>query len=180
MNNTPASITLRPLTLEDYPAWYTGYAKRLPSQHPYDEGAIDMAHASIDTYAAMIRYHATRAQAHEEYILGIFSSLTHEHLGMVSINILDTDLKWAELGYQIHNHQWRKGYGYAALQAAIERMPELSIRRLEAYTYEDNLASRSLLAKAGFELEGIRRSFLYDNGIWNDQHVYVYINEDIV
>ena len=175
--STPA-IELRALTLEDYPAWYAGYSKRLPSQRPHDEGRIDIAHASIDTYAAMIRYHSH--QAPKEYILGIFSAETNEHLGMVSINILDTELKWAEIGYQIHNHQWRKGYGYAALQAVIKLMPELGIRRLEAYTYEDNQASRSLLAKVGFELEGIRRSFLYENGVWNDQHVYVYINEDTV
>ena len=73
--STPA-IELRALTLEDYPAWYAGYSKRLPSQRPHDEGRIDIAHASIDTYAAMIRYHSH--QAPKEYILGIFSAETQD------------------------------------------------------------------------------------------------------
>lgn len=65
------------------------------------------------------------------------------------------------VGYWIGQPYWGKGYASSALQQLISTLllapAYASIRRLEAHVHAGNVASRRVLEKSGFQLEGTLR-----------------------
>src|SRR5712692_9166659 len=58
-----------------------------------------------------------------------------------------------ELGYRLRKAAWGKGYGTEGSRALIRKgFTELGVRRVVASTYQDNLASRRVMEKAGMTL----------------------------
>ncbi len=59
----------------------------------------------------------------------------------------------AELGYRLRKTAWGKGYGTEVSRALISKgFTEMGVRRVVASTYEDNIASRRVMEKAGMTL----------------------------
>lgn len=55
-----------------------------------------------------------------------------------------------ELGYRLRRASWGKGYGTEGSRALIRKaFTELGARRIVASTYQDNIASRRVMEKAG-------------------------------
>ena len=58
-----------------------------------------------------------------------------------------------ELGYRLRTSAWGKGYGTEGSRALIRKgFTELGMRRVFATTYEENIASRRVMEKAGLTL----------------------------
>src|SRR5262245_61901856 len=58
-----------------------------------------------------------------------------------------------ELGYRLRQAAWGKGYGTEGARALIRKgFTELGVQRVLARTYQDNLASRRVMEKAGLKL----------------------------
>ena len=58
-----------------------------------------------------------------------------------------------EVGYRLRRAVWGRGYATEAVRALIHKgFAELGVRRVVARTYEDNLASRRVMEKAGMTL----------------------------
>jgi RimJ/RimL family protein N-acetyltransferase len=58
-----------------------------------------------------------------------------------------------ELGYRLHRAAWGRGYATEGARALIHKgFAELGVRRVVATAYQDNLASRRVLEKAGLRL----------------------------
>jgi RimJ/RimL family protein N-acetyltransferase len=58
-----------------------------------------------------------------------------------------------ELGYRLRRAAWGQGYGTEGSRALIRKgFTELGVRRVVASTYQDNLASRRVMEKAGMRL----------------------------
>ena len=66
----------------------------------------------------------------------------------------DTGIKddYIELGYVIHPKQHSKGYCTEALKGAIGFLFEKGFRTVGAAAFEDNIASRRVMEKAGMKL----------------------------
>ncbi len=62
------------------------------------------------------------------------------------------------IGYDVAPSQRRKGYGHIALRFALEEATNLKIAKVLLYAAEDNLASRSIIERAGGKLERISYS----------------------
>jgi RimJ/RimL family protein N-acetyltransferase len=59
----------------------------------------------------------------------------------------------ATLGYRLRQSAWGQGYATEGVRALIhEGFAELGVRRMIASTYQDNLASRRVMEKAGLTL----------------------------
>jgi len=59
-----------------------------------------------------------------------------------------------ELSYRLQRSVWRKGYATEGARALIRKgFTELGMRRVQATTYEHNVASRRVMEKAGMTLE---------------------------
>lgn len=82
------------------------------------------------------------------------------------------------IGYTIHNHYWRNGYGKETVKAAIElAFKELAFHRIEAHINVDNTPSYLLVENVGMEFESVRKGFIFEFGKWTDHLVY-YINSN--
>ena len=58
-----------------------------------------------------------------------------------------------ELGYRLRKAAWGKGYATEGSRALIRKgFKELGVQRVLATTYQDNLASRRVMEKAGLTL----------------------------
>ncbi len=55
----------------------------------------------------------------------------------------------------------------------------LRLHRIEAACIPDNARSIRVLEKAGFRREGLLRSYLRINGLWQDHYLYARITDDI-
>ena len=54
----------------------------------------------------------------------------------------------------------------------------LRLHRIEAACIPDNARSIRVLEKAGFQREGLLRSYLRINGVWQDHYLYALIADD--
>lgn len=71
----------------------------------------------------------------------------------------------AELGYMLAEEYWRQGVmTRAVVQICREAFARFDIVRIYAEPFERNAASRRVLEKAGFTLEGVMRSGVFKNG----------------
>ncbi|WP_053363539.1 GNAT family protein [Bacillus sp. FJAT-27251] len=94
-------------------------------------------------------------------------------IGTIGYNAWSPKHKRAEIGYEIHPDHWRKGYTFEALSKVIEYgFNGFGLTRIGAVVFIDNQASNELLAKAGFQQEGILRDYMYQNGVAHDTYVY--------
>jgi [ribosomal protein S5]-alanine N-acetyltransferase len=66
--------------------------------------------------------------------------------------------KVSELGYMLARKHWGGGVAREAVSAVIDRLFAEGQRRIFADTDPDNAASRALLERLGFRLEGILRA----------------------
>ena len=72
-----------------------------------------------------------------------------------------------------------RGYGTECARALVSLgFRELGFHRLEAHVNLDNPASQRVLTKAGFVREGIRKAFIFENGVWTDNLIYTIIAPD--
>ncbi|MBC2884623.1 GNAT family N-acetyltransferase [Ochrobactrum sp. CM-21-5] len=72
-----------------------------------------------------------------------------------------------------------KGYMTEALSLVIPfAFDQLRLHRLEAACIPHNVRSIRLLEKAGFQREGLLRSYLKINGFWQDHLLYALIESD--
>ncbi|MHA6252242.1 GNAT family N-acetyltransferase [Oceanobacillus sp. CAU 1775] len=94
-------------------------------------------------------------------------------IGTIGFNAWSIKHKRAEIGYEIHPEQWRKGYTLEAVSKAIQYgFGELGLTRIGAVVFIDNEASNNLLFKVGFQKEGVLRDYMYQNGKAHDTYVY--------
>ena len=84
----------------------------------------------------------------------------------------------AELGYYIGEPYWGKGYATSAVKQVCRFVFEnTDIIRIFAEPFVNNQASRRVLEKAGFQLEGTLRSNAVKNGKVLDMALYALVRE---
>ncbi|MFC7366003.1 MULTISPECIES: GNAT family N-acetyltransferase [Bhargavaea] len=94
-------------------------------------------------------------------------------IGTIGFNAWSPKHKRAEIGYEILPEHWRKGYTFEAITKLIQYgFDELGLTRIGAVVFMENEASNQLLAKVGFQREGILREYMYQNGKAYDTYVY--------
>lgn len=79
----------------------------------------------------------------------------------------------AEVGFLFAPSAQGKGYGFESLQALCEfAFNQGGIRRLTATVTAGNIASRALLEKTGFRLEGELRESYFLSGRWQNDWLF--------
>lgn len=92
----------------------------------------------------------------------------------------DIETGTAEVGYWLGEPFWGNGIATAALRAfARWAFEEFALRRLFAGVMASNLASRRVLEKVGFQLEGIHRQHIIKAGIVQDQAYYALLRDEV-
>jgi ribosomal-protein-alanine N-acetyltransferase len=86
----------------------------------------------------------------------------------------------ATLGYWIGEPVAGRGFATAAVGAMVAwAFDDLNLHRVEAACVPDNAASRRVLEKSGFQLEGKARAYLKINGVWADHLLFGLVNDGV-
>ena len=93
--------------------------------------------------------------------------------GITLSNIRRGVAQMGSIGYWSGEAHARKGHTLAAVRAVSGfGLGRLGLHRLEAACLPENEASRNLLLKAGFEIEGRATAYLKINGDWRDHLLF--------
>jgi RimJ/RimL family protein N-acetyltransferase len=85
----------------------------------------------------------------------------------------------AEVGYWIGEEHWGKGIATDALRVFVPyAFDHFGILRLYAHVFANNPASRRVLEKNGFQLEGIMRKAVIKQGQLLDEYLYSLLSDD--
>ena len=93
--------------------------------------------------------------------------------GVISLDKVNYENKNAVLGYWLGEKNWGKGYMTEAVKAVLDfGFKRLKLHRIQAGVYSENLASKMVLEKTGFTLEGTEREKYFKEGRWGNYHTY--------
>lgn len=101
----------------------------------------------------------------------------NQAVGSISVQCQqDVHCKTAAIGYWLGEPFWGNGI----MSAAVKRMTQLSfetfdICRIFAEIYSHNIASRRVVEKAGYQMEGLLRRNIYKNGAVFDSCIYALV-----
>jgi ribosomal-protein-alanine N-acetyltransferase len=130
------------------------------------------------------RHRLSRYQ--EDYATGtampffIFENHTGALIGGITLgNIRYGVALTGQIGYWIGEPYAGRGLMLEALGLLVAYTFEtLRLHRIEAACIPDNHRSLRLLEKAGFRREGLLRSYLRINGVWQDHYLYALVAGD--
>jgi ribosomal-protein-alanine N-acetyltransferase len=164
---TTDRLTLRPFELTDAPLiqQFVGArevaATTLNIPHPYED---DMAEA-------WMQGHLKDWLDQKNLVLAI-SNETDGLVGAISLK-LEMIHRRAELGYWIGVPFWNLGYATEAAAAIMQfGFVELSLNRIEAQYFENNVASGRVMQKLGMTHEGVLRKHVIKDGVALDSIRY--------
>ena len=84
----------------------------------------------------------------------------------------------AELGYYLAEEYWGKGIMTSVAREFCKFVFEnYDINRIDAEVFADNIGSRKVLEKIGFEFEGLHKKKVYKDGKFMDEAVYALIKK---
>jgi ribosomal-protein-alanine N-acetyltransferase len=91
-----------------------------------------------------------------EWLLFFDPATSAEPLGWVSLRISERTPTTAEIGYSIVRAYRGRGIASEAVAALIEEgFRKVQLRRIRAYCVPENLSSRAVLRRSGFEDDGV-------------------------
>lgn len=101
-----------------------------------------------------------------------------EFIGTISIRDINFwPCNHATLGYSLDHTYEGKGLMREGVEAVIRfGFEHLNLRRIEACYMPANLRSERLLTALGFQAEGLLRSSMEVNGVWEDHNICALIN----
>jgi len=107
-------------------------------------------------------------------------TINNEAIGCIGLIVgKDIERKSSEVGYWLGEDHWGKGIVSSALKSTVEfAFDNLELERIFAVPLEYNIASRKVLEKNNFLLEGILRNSVFKFGKFHNQALYARIKED--
>ena len=156
-------LRLRPPRRSDTGPLHAGIVETLPDLIKWLPWAR-VGHTRADTrrYIRGARMALARRSAYEFIIEEIE---TGDPIGVTSLHRIDWIRRSAGVGYWIRRSRWGRGLATEGVGALIDRgFRVYHLHRLEAHVALENPASQRVVAKLGFEREGIAREVEFVNG----------------
>lgn len=102
----------------------------------------------------------------------VADAATDALVGRVTLHHWDRDNRRAEVGFIVARSQWGRGVASEAVRAVLGYgFGALGLHRVEADVHPDNAGSLALLARVGFQREGVLRERWFTYGAWSDSVV---------
>ena len=167
------SVTLRTPEMADHQAWAELRLKSREFLTRWEPlwPSNDLTRAA---FRSRIKRYWRDIEDDLSYPFFIFSNETGELMGAITIsNVRRGVAQMATLGYWIGEPHARAGHMTAAVDLIKAfAFQHLQLHRLEAACLPANRASIALLLRGGFEQEGMARSYLKINGLWQDHDLF--------
>lgn len=172
-------VYLRQMRMEDFEEWVT---LRLASEAflaPWEPLRVGN---EFDRQSWRRRVLAIRNEAHIDAAYGflIFSRDSDRMVGGLTIGQVRRGVaQTGSLGYWMGEPWAGRGLMSDAVKAICRHaFTELHLRRIEAACMPHNVASRRVLERNGFQLEGLARQYLCIAGEWADHVTYARLASD--
>ena len=115
---------------------------------------------------------------HGKAALAITDSATGELLGSIGL-VVNTQHETAEIGYWVREANRGRGIAPAAVRLLVDwTFAILGLQRVELLTEPGNLASQRVAEKAGFQREGLLRSYRQARGVRRDYVIFSRLPSD--
>jgi len=173
-------LYLRPPRAGDWQEWATLRAESRSFLTPWEPTWPADALAR-SAFQRRLRRQAAEWRNDEGFSFLIFGKPDDAMVGGLGItNVRRGVAQMASIGYWTGASYVRHGYRTEAVKAALEFcFTQLGLHRVEAACIPDNVASRGLLEKIGFRMEGEASAYLKINGDWRDHLLYAILREDL-
>lgn len=176
------SVTVRPLSLRDGPAWVEARRRNADWLAPWEatppDGTVVFS-ASLGTFLAMTR----RLRREARRGRGLPFVVLHDGAFAGQLNVSGVtrgSLHSASLGYWVDRRVAGRGVMPTAVALVTDHcFSAVGLHRIEVNIRPENLASRRVVEKLGFREEGLRRAFLHIAGDWRDHLSYALVREDV-
>ena len=173
-------VCLRPPRASDHEAWaalrQASYRYLQPWEPTWPEDDLTRA-----AFRRRLSIYAREMEAGNAWPFFIFAEADQSLLGAITLsNVRRGVAESGTLGYWVGEGWAGRGYATTAVRAMVEyAFDELGLHRVEAACVPTNLASRRVLEKAGFALEGQARAYLKINGAWADHLLFGIVNDAV-
>jgi len=110
---------------------------------------------------------------------GIARKDSNKLIGTIGLSDFNRIHNRIELSYDLAKEYWNQGIITQAMKKVIwYGFEKMKINRIEAYSLKQNSASRKVLAKCEFFLEGELRQHRYHNGVYKDIGIFSLLYSD--
>lgn len=145
-------LRLRPLQEADAAGWHAYLRDETVTRHT--SWQLD----GPDTLARLIRGYARPAESHSMRLAIVTAD--GELAGTIGLNEISLSARRAEIAYDVAPRYWRRGIATQACEAlTVWALHELGFARIQATVLDSNLASSGVLARCGFQREGLLRHY---------------------
>lgn len=172
------NVVLRPPRAGDHEAWSAlrrgSYAYLQPWEPTWPEDDLSKA-----AFKRRLGVYQREMEAGNAWPFFIFTGADRNLAGAITLsNVRRGVAETGTLGYWIGQPFAGRGLATAAVRALVGyAFDDLNLHRVEAACVPTNLASRRVLEKSGFELEGQARAYLKINGGWADHLLFGCVND---
>ncbi|WP_242143217.1 MULTISPECIES: GNAT family N-acetyltransferase [unclassified Bacillus cereus group] len=165
---------LRELTLLDAESMFHYFQKESVMRY-FGMDAI----RNMEQVKRMIQMFSKKYKEGSQLRWGIELKGTNRLIGTCGFHFINPNHKRAEIGYELDDAYWGKGYATEAVQAIVTyAFQTMKLIRIGAVVYKENEASHKLLKKVGFQQEGLLRKYMIQNNVEYDTIIYSLLAED--
>ena len=172
-------LYLRPAVAADYTAWADLRAQSRAFLTPWEPTwpDDDLTRAA---FRRRLRRQSEDMARDESFTFLIFDSATDALLGGLTLGGIRRGVaQAATLGYWMGARHAGKGRMTRAVAAATRYgFSTLRLHRIEAACLPENIASKTLLERNGFQREGLARAYLKIDGAWRDHLLYALLEHE--
>jgi len=174
-------VTVRPFRLRDAVSWSESRLTNeewLSPWEPPGRGTY-AARNSVTSFSPMVRM--LRRRAREGSQLAFALCWQSELVGQITVgNIVRGALNGAHLGYWVDGRYAGRGICPTAVALVTDHcFGPVGLHRVEANVRPENEASRRVVEKLGFRVEGTRLRYLQIDGAYRDHLCYALTTEDV-
>jgi ribosomal-protein-alanine N-acetyltransferase len=153
--------------------FFNYYSDPLVNQHIISEIPANLEEARKELYWRNIFYQ------NDGIYFAIAKKENNQLIGSIGLTNFNRYNNRIEISYDLASQYWRKGISFAAIKQVLHYgFYHLNVNRIEAFTAIDNIASKKLLIKCGFQFEGILRQHRFYKGNYVDVDSFSILKSD--
>ncbi|MFE8702455.1 GNAT family N-acetyltransferase [Cytobacillus sp. FJAT-54145] len=157
-------LVLRQLKEKDAPNLFSYFSKDEVTEY-YDLESFTSKQQAVDLISRL----SQRYEEGKQIRWGITLKGNDELIGTCGFHSIERDHFKAEIGYELHPHFWGKGIMAEVIQKVVEYgFNTMELNRIEAFYDPENVSSKRVLEKNGFEYEGVLRKRFFAKGRFVD------------
>ena len=179
-NNFPTidlgDYILREQTSEDAADFFHYYADPIVNKYIVSDIPVSLEEARSE-----INYWIQVYNNNDGIYFGIARKDTNQLIGSAGLSSYNHRHNRIEASYDLAKEYWGKGIMTLALKAIVKYGFEvMNVNRIEAFSLKENIGSRKVLLKSGFNLEGELKQHRKHNGVYTDIGIFSIVKDDYV